>query len=221
MVTRAQSYLPPKSQPWGRNIEHSISNVEQQVRINASNTDNNLKQLNSSINVLSQQQTALEAQQTALTDQQNRLAAFKTYSSTNASIVTSGTLNSVVNLRTLSTSFTLPYAAKVLISINSNGAVYGLKYATASNPTLRLTSNIVVDGSYQNSGSYGGGITASVSAGYVSQQWEGPAYLNKIVNLSAGSHSVSGNWGSYVYGDSGYASISESVVTVQVIELTG
>jgi len=171
---------------------------------------------------LSAQQITLANQQAALTDQQNRLAAFKTYSSVNASTISSGTLNSVINLRALSTTFTLPIAAKVLININSNGVVYGLKYAMANNPTLRLTANIVVDGSYQINGTYGGGVTATVSSGYVGQQWEGPAYLSKIVTLSAGSHTVTGNWGAYVYSDSGgYSSISESVVTVQVIELTG
>lgn len=59
MVSKPQSYLAPQSQPWGRFVEQSLADLEKGVSINGQNSNNNLRQLNSSVQLLSEQQAAL------------------------------------------------------------------------------------------------------------------------------------------------------------------
>lgn len=46
--------LPPEAQPWGRTIQQLAQDVKAQVDINKLDTDNNQKQLTSSVNVLTE-----------------------------------------------------------------------------------------------------------------------------------------------------------------------
>lgn len=75
MVSKPQSYLAPQSQPWGRFVEQSLTDLEKGISINGQNSNNNLRQLNSSVQLLSEQQVALAEQQAALAAQEASLAA--------------------------------------------------------------------------------------------------------------------------------------------------
>lgn len=92
MATKPQSNLPPQSQPWARSIEQSIADLERGTSINGQNSNNNLRQLNSSVQLLSQSidqlNHAVESKSMSNWYQPGTAGAQKAYNYENASSVT-------------------------------------------------------------------------------------------------------------------------------------
>jgi hypothetical protein len=89
-----KSYLPPKSQEWGRSLEDEINENIRLNKLDEINLQNDLKQINSSIflmnrnkNDLVLQQNLLEAQQMDLENQADYLESLVTYYSLSPDIV--------------------------------------------------------------------------------------------------------------------------------------
>lgn len=78
--------LPPEAQPWGRTVQQLAQDVKAQVDINKLDTDNNQKQLTSSVNVLTENINTINDTLTYLSG----LAATGASSSVNTVILPAG-----------------------------------------------------------------------------------------------------------------------------------
>jgi hypothetical protein len=227
MSRKPQSYLPPNSQPWGRYVEESLATLERGTSINGQNSNNNLRQLNSSVQLLSQQQQALEFQQGELEDQQDALeaqqaylATFQTYVSTNASTANTTTMNSAINLRTLSLSINLPRSSSVLITISASAFAYADHNSTTPQPTARFNNVLIINGSGipAFTGSNGGyiGLFGNFS-GTGRFGTEGALFASNPVQLNAGVNNISATWSTYMFGSSGYSQVNNASIVASVI----
>ena len=108
MATIPQANLSPKSQPWGRYVDKQLHDLTTTSRISRLNIDNNLMQLNSSVDLLGRQQTTLYAQQEEINAQQDYLSSFQTYVSYAQNQLTGTVYNTNELLGTQTLSFFAP-----------------------------------------------------------------------------------------------------------------
>lgn len=204
MPVTPQSYLSPQSQPWGRYIEQSIASLEKGISINGQNSNNNLRQLNSSVQLLSQQQTDLASQQAYL----NGLTTYTTTDATSPGNTTS----TETLIKSLSLTFTLSRSYNVWFFATATG--YCVTSATAVGGTsrcvLQIDSNPVID-----AGNKG---TSIGLPGNGSMTWRQDVGITNVTNLTAGSHTITANWyGRISPGSSGFVQILPATFIASII----
>ena len=208
MTVYPQSYLTPKSQPWGRSVDKRLHDIEDSVRLNALNTNNNLKQLNSSVDLLGRQQSELEAQQ-------DYLATFTSYISSDPSGVTGTSLNNTFSLRQLDLSFTLSRDSKVLIEST-------VEYQASLNSTSwsvlwQLSSYFYIDSPSNVYGSFNTGTLNATNVPTINKTDGGQARVSRIVDMSAGSHLIHGYWNYFLSGNAGSMYSTKALLTATVV----
>lgn len=227
MTRLPESYLAPKSQPWGRVIEKSITDAQQDIALNARNTDINLKQLNSSVNLLGRQQTILASQQATLTSQQATLAAqqaylatFQTYQSSYPGFIYSGTLSGSNWTRVLdfTLTFTLTRTCVVQIETNAESQVGDSQQTTYPQPRsgVRASFSISPGTTYYgntNSNSVYLGSSGSIQ---LSTGFTVTPSVQRTLTLAAGTYTVTGFWDGYA-GTAGYCGVGRAFITASVI----
>lgn len=129
MPTKPQSNLPPQAQPWGRYVEESLANLERGTSINGQNSNNNLRQLNSSIQLMAEQVNFLSTQ--SAMD-----VKFTTFSETRndgADILYpfDPTYDASISLITTISGKVLATVSAVIGLLNSTGGSYGAVYVEA------------------------------------------------------------------------------------------
>jgi hypothetical protein len=218
-----QSNLSPKSQPWGRNIENSISNLASSVRLNNSNIGNNLKQINSTVNLLNRQQENLLENQEILLDnqegliaQQEYFATFKTYISTSSTFASSSVINSWINLASINLSFTLTRTSVVLIS--SFGNVSSDSYGVGINGPVGVEweNRTTINGSTYVAKN---GINISLPQfnSAVEVDDDSVSKFQTTVTLPAGSYTISSSWHAY---NNSRAGATGSIVSIDYKNLS-
>jgi hypothetical protein len=216
MTVYPQSYLPPKSQPWGRSIESELINNREALRLNNLNTENNLKQLNSNIELVSRQQLELESQQ-------NYLSSFKTY------LVQSLPEESAQNVTTpevtyksINLSFVLDRQATLLVSAKADISVNVTATVLGDNNTLNPSSDawIGIDGAAAERQSSTG---TSIRGRNIQCRINDAVEQTKIVTLQAGPHTINAFWKlryfASIPGGTGIASYSaaNAILTATVV----
>jgi hypothetical protein len=83
-----KSYLAPQSQPWGRAIEQEINETSALISQNKINSDNELRQMGSTVSLLNRNKNQLVLQQTSLEAQQDYLETLDTYTTSSPSVIT-------------------------------------------------------------------------------------------------------------------------------------
>jgi hypothetical protein len=217
MSRKPQSNLPPNSQPWGRYIEESLATLERGNSINGQNSNNNLRQLNSSVQLVSQQQGELEDQQAALSAQQAYLASFQTYTSIDTTFVV-GSVNGVTTqLRQLDLSFTLSRQSQVIIEAESP---YGMAARTNNWQAIWLYTGAFWLNTPSN---VYGGVTDSdwlniPNTSFIANEGSGSNSVRRVLTLPAGSHFVRAYWTYFLGGNSSVsASSSRAILTATVV----
>jgi hypothetical protein len=201
MTVYPQSYLTPKSQPWGRAVDKRLHDVEDKVRVNELNTKNNLKQLNSSVDLLGRQQ--------------DYLASFTSYVTSAPVTVVGTTMNSTTRLRQVDLSFNLSRNSKVIIeaATDYNQQINSTSWVTLS----QLAAYFYID---SPSNLYGTMFNLYVNTSGVSPMNTGNggrAILSRIVDLSAGSHSITAYWDYTQYGNIGTMGSSKVLLSATVV----
>lgn len=189
MTVYPQSYLNPKSQPWGRAVDKRLKDAEDSARLNALNTSNNLKQLNSSVDLLGRQQDILADQQSTLASQQNTLAAQQVQ------------LTATDNyLATLSASTAATITSETVVT--GPNVWYGgtMPTVTVSTSTGKL---LVFVSGYVYSSSFGAALTFSI-----------PGYISRTTQIE---HLISGGGGGRLNGLASYGGKSQTGTYTQLV----
>jgi hypothetical protein len=225
-----QSNLPPKSQPWARDIEKAISTTQNNVRKNSLNTANNLKQINSSMNLLQSQQDILASNQDTLADNQATLAdnqatltaqqaylgTFLTYTSSTGATVDNYTLNSWSVVTSLSVTFTLTRTSTVLISGVLRGDNYGTRTGLNSSSGAFWRCALSVGGStYQTEN--GSRTSIPNNPQPYSAQLSVTSRASNVVTLAAGTYTVTATWSVYHYASTGYVRAWDRILSASII----
>lgn len=227
MTRLPESYLAPKSQPWGRVIEKSITDAQQDIALNARNTDINLKQLNSSVNLLGRQQTILASQQETIADQQatlqaqqDYLATFQTYQSSYPGYIFSGTLSGNVWTRVLdfTLSFTLSRTSVVQLQTNAESQIADSRQTTYPQAMAAVRASFSVS---PGSTYYGNSNSTSVYLGssgsiQLSTGFTVTPSVQRTLTLAAGTYTVTGFWDGYAY-TAGSCGVGRAYITASVI----
>jgi uncharacterized protein len=218
-----QSNLPPKSQPWARDIEKAITSNASSARSSALNTNNNLKQINSSINLLQQQQDLLAENQSILSENQSELAAqqaylngFTTYSSTSSVINSTSLLNQWVLISTLSLTFTLDRNSSILVEADGESVI------SAYNQGIRNAGgysrcDMIINGStfITENGSeirnFTSGFAIETRDDFISNN-------SRVVLLAAGTYTITAQWYGYLIGVNASASVRLKNLTATVVK---
>lgn len=221
MTTNPQSYLAPQSQPWGRFVDKSLADITETTRLNTLNTSNNLKQLNSSVNLLSNQQAALATQQETLANQQVALATQQNYLSSLVTYVTYLPYVYMTHAQGYTTvaestaTFTLTRNAKVLISSeaeydigltgtgagDTRGRLYVLMYNGATNLEAR---------SWENTHRYTGHSMSLTQVGTASMQ--------RYLTLTPGTYTIKFSYSFYLISDIGVSGqVQDLLLNVSVV----
>lgn len=214
MVAFPQSNLPPKSQPWGRGIENTVASNISNVRSAAVATNNNLKQINSSINLLQRQQDTLAQNQASLATQQAYLNSFVSYLSENNTSQSTSLYSQWVNVSSLSVTFTLYRTASVLIKA----------YSEVSSSSSRTTAGqagvtwrcSLVNGVNTYESLVGSQLKVIGSVDTSSTMYD-ISENSRILRLAAGTYTFTSNWSVYNYGTSGSASTNRKILTATII----
>jgi hypothetical protein len=215
MTVYPQSYLTPKSQPWGRAVDKRLHDVDASVRLNALNTNNNLKQLNSSVDLLGRQQSELEAQQAYL-------ATFKTYVSTSPGTSSTSTTGSDIVLKNFNNTFTLTRTSALQIVLSAE--IYGNAYANANPSPMYIVKNqieilnpaggpkLLDSGVFANtlnvymSGPSSGGVASFNSDG-----------RTIFLTLNAGTYTANAKWIGNIVSTGGSIWVSNASCSISVI----
>jgi hypothetical protein len=216
MVAFPQSNLPPKSQPWARGLEKTVTTNASNARSTAVSTNNNLKQINSSINLLQRQQDTLVQNQESLAIQQAYLNTFQTYLSENNTTQSTSLVAQWVTLSTISVTFTLTRDATVLIeamaetsssSTRDNGSTGGVDWkCTLANSGATYESQI------------GSRFTINTPGAYaVNTYLYEPSTNSKVLSLTAGTHTFTVTWSVYNYGNGGGCTTKKKIITATVV----
>jgi len=221
------SNLPPISQPWGRDIEKSISNIQNTARKNNLNNANNLKQINSSMNFLQSQQDFLAENQSLLSDNQDILAeqqaylnTFLTYNSSSSDRIKSFLNNRWVNLTSLDLSFTLTRTS--VVSVSSSARISGESWNLGSGGLCGVLykSNLQTQPGVIQTAEYGSLIAISANSSYPYSNISTEYVSNdRIVTLPAGTYTFTVNWQFYNYSNyfTNDAEIFERFITASII----
>lgn len=147
MTTYSNSYLPPESQPWARDVEARLAGLERNLALTAQNEGNTLAQLNSAITLLSEQVADIQTSVSKL-----ELLGSTTAATTNGfAQTTAGSSNFLAQCPSLTLTVNRP--ARVLVTgssrvvgdagnPNSNVTLTaGVSWSTNYDPTLAIASN--------------------------------------------------------------------------------
>lgn len=207
MTKAPQSNLPPQAQPWGRYIEKELADLQLKNGIVGQDSNNTLTQLNSSIELLSQQQ--------------KYLSSFKTYYAPDPATYSTTNIGYETTLNTVTKTFTTDRVTTVLIqsSINPvdvwaddfNGSYFAPQVRIGN--IVSLDSNVLYVRKFEN--------YISAASNYVSDLYinGGTTYFSSYVlnDLSAGTHTISSLWNTYMQGDDVLCSINNTVLTISII----
>lgn len=213
MAVIPNSNLPPQSQPWGRSVDARIADLQRLAERNSLDSDNNLKQLASSVQLLSSQ----------VTDVTESLALLgeigKSTSSTSGgfSRTTNGTTNDLVNVPTITLSLAVPSRVLVTGSVR----VTGHSGASSINPELQAIVSWATNYSP---------ATAIATCLYYNriippagQVVQGSASVSssEVISVAAGTLTISPLQGTIVLngGGGGSAIIQASPITISAIVL--
>jgi hypothetical protein len=178
-----KSYLSPQSQEWGRALEASIDEYSEFSRLDRVNSENDLKQIGSSVSLMNKnknnlvlQQTSLEAQQIQLESQQIQLEgqqkyleSFKTYYIFNPSMVSTTNTSGQVTLGDLrSTAISTGRTGQITVRIESSADLYSTVTDFPGGNPLNFQST------YPNTNSYSSlaDLWAGAPLGYTEEESE-------------------------------------------------
>lgn len=204
MASFPQSNLPPKSQPWGRQVEKAVTTNISNARSAGIATNNNLKQINSSINLLQRQQNTLQQNQETLIEQQDFLSGLQTYASSSAVQYSDYTVNQWISFPPLSLTFTIDRNYSVIVSAfgETKSASYGIY--TIPTAGVEWKCSISLNGSTYDS-TVGSilSIYPHTSAYQVLSDVTEPSTNSRIFSLTPGTYTFTATWSAYNYGDAG------------------
>lgn len=204
MVAFPQSNLPPKSQPWGRNIEKSLTSTASSARSTSLATNNNLKQINSSINLLQKQQDILQQNQVTLIEQQDFLSGLQTYVSQSAVQETSYAIKTWNYFTPLSLTFTIDRPYSVIVSASGETDSFSSGILTTPTAGIEWKCTITNNGStYESFVGTQLSIAPHTSSYRVYDTVNEPSTNSRVLSLAAGTHTFTATWGGYNYGDTG------------------
>lgn len=208
MTVYPQSYLPPKSQPWGRAVDKRLHDIEDTARINGLNVDNNLKQLNSSVDLLGRQQSYLSSLKTYTAQE----ATFPyTYSS------------SLTLVKTLSLSFTLDRTATVATYATATGSTSTQQTGYADTwAGAYARCDLDIDGAAIGGGHRFGYTRTNDSPSSWNKFIRIDAYddvnIDNVATLGPGNHTITAKWyANITSGASGWVQIYPAVLVSSII----